>query len=264
MSNGAGMKFGYFTMGEIYYGRWWALITSAFVHVEPMHIFFNMYWLWILGPVIERQFGALNFLAFILGTAFVSSGWQIATSHGGIGFSGVGYAIIGFGWLAREKYPNLRPYFSDRTLQIFAGWAVLCVFLDYFNIQHIGNVAHIMGAASGALVALAFIRKQWIAQVGLLLVAGAAIIPVYYSPLSAQWNFEMGYKATVRRDLDSAIRYYHQCIIRGYDSYEPWYNIALIEGQRGHTAEYKTAIKELRRIKPSETAGLVQEFGDPK
>ena len=83
MTNVEGMKFGFFTLTEIYEGRWWALITSAFCHVEITHIFFNMYWLWILGPVIERQFGAVNFLAFVIGTAFISSGWQLATSHTG-------------------------------------------------------------------------------------------------------------------------------------------------------------------------------------
>lgn len=264
MSDATAMKLGYFTMPDIYQGRWWALITTAFVHIEPMHIFFNMYWLYQLGPVIERQFGALNFLAFILGTAFISSGWQIATSHGGIGFSGVGYAIIGFGWLAREKYPNLRPYFNDRTLQIFAGWGVLCIFLDYFKIQAIGNVAHIMGAVAGALVALAFIRKLWMAQVGLVLVTAAAIVPVYYSPLSPGWNFQKGYAASQKGDLGSAVQYYHQSIERGYVGFEPWYNIALSEGKRDNASGYKEAIIQLRKIKPAMAEELVQEFGEPK
>ena len=31
----------------IYGGAYWGLVTSAFVHVEPIHLLFNMYWLWI-------------------------------------------------------------------------------------------------------------------------------------------------------------------------------------------------------------------------
>ena len=98
MTDAQAMKFGLFSAHEIFQGRWIALITSAFVHLEIMHIFFNMYWLYFLGPVVEKEFGSVNFLAFIIGTAFVSSGWQMMGGTTGIGFSGVGYAMIGFGW----------------------------------------------------------------------------------------------------------------------------------------------------------------------
>jgi len=32
-------------MSDLADGRWWGLITAAFVHVDLWHVFFNMYWL---------------------------------------------------------------------------------------------------------------------------------------------------------------------------------------------------------------------------
>ena len=264
MTNAEAMKFGFFSPSEIYDGRWWSLITSAFCHVEITHIFFNMYWLWILGPVIERQFGAINFLAFMIGTAFISSGWQLATGHSGIGFSGVGYAIIGFGWIVREKYPNLKPYFSDRTLRIFAGWAVLCVVLTFAKVWNIGNVAHIMGAVAGAIAGLMFVKKPWLPAIGLLVLSVCAIIPVYWSPQSADWNFEKGYKTNDRKDPDTAIRFYRRSIELELDDSAPYRNIALIEAQQGRVKEFKQALEALRKVSPKQADELAKDFAEPR
>jgi len=254
----AAMKFGYFSESEIFSGRWYSLITSAFVHIEIMHVFFNMYWLFFLGPVLEKLMGSGKFLAFILVTAFISSGWQLATGHGGIGFSGVGYAIIGFGWLARDKFPEIRPYFNDRTLQIMAGWAVLCVFLTYFNIQNVANVAHIMGAAAGALIALSFIRKMWIAQIGLVLIAIAAIVPVYWNPRSPEWNFAKGSEALQKKDYKSALLKYRRSAELDPSTWETWYNIALIDVTLGDDKNLVDDLAMLRKLNPNEAENFMK------
>ena len=256
----AAMKFGYFSESEIFSGRWYSLITSAFVHIEIMHVFFNMYWLFFLGPVLEKLMGSGKFLAFILVTAFISSGWQLATGHGGIGFSGVGYTIIGFGWLARDKFPEIRPYFNDRTLQIMAGWAVLCVFLTYFNIQNVANVAHIMGAAAGALIVLSFIRKMWIAQIGLVLIAIAAIVPVYWNPRSPDWNFAKGTAAFVKRDYVNASKSYRRSVELEPEMWEAWYNICLIDATLGNDVKLVEDLANLRKQNSVEAEKFVKEL----
>ena len=35
-------------------GAWWQILTSAFTHISPMHIGFNMLALWFLGPQLEQ------------------------------------------------------------------------------------------------------------------------------------------------------------------------------------------------------------------
>ncbi len=257
-------KFGYYPITQIFEGRWYALITSAFVHREVIHIFFNMYWLMILGPVLERKFGSVKSLLFVLITAIISSGWQLATTHAGIGFSGVGFAIVGFGWIVRESDPELKRYFSDRILMTFAGWGVLCIVLDQLGVLPVANVAHISGAAAGALIGLIETKKMWLARIGVVVMAVVAFVPVYWNPLSTDWLFAKAYKAHGRKDYDTAIRFYRRCDELGLRDMAVWHNIAIIEGQRKHLPEYKEAIMRLRKLAPNDATVVVQEFGEPK
>jgi GlpG protein len=259
LTDATAMKFGFIGAMEIFEGRWYSLITSAFVHIEMTHIFFNMYWLWILGPVVERQMGPLKFAGFIIITAIISSGWQLATGHTGIGFSGVGYAIIGYGWIARIRIPGLSRYFTNQTLQIFAGWAVICVFLDLFHVSNIGNVAHISGAAAGALITLAFIQRRWYAYVALPFMTGLAFVPVYWNPRSPEWNFHKGIVAHDKKDYDAAIRYYQRSAELDPELWESWYNIALMDAGRQDTAKFMEALAKVRKLKPAEADKLESE-----
>ena len=47
-------------------GAYWQLLTSAFTHVQPLHIGFNMLALYVLGPQIELAVGRVRFLALYL------------------------------------------------------------------------------------------------------------------------------------------------------------------------------------------------------
>lgn len=47
-------------------GAWWQLVTATFTHVEIMHIAFNMFALFILGPQLEALMGRARFLATYL------------------------------------------------------------------------------------------------------------------------------------------------------------------------------------------------------
>lgn len=58
----------------------WQIITHMFMHGSLMHIFFNMYALWIFGSVVERMIGSRKFLIFYfvcgLGAAAMHMGVQ--------------------------------------------------------------------------------------------------------------------------------------------------------------------------------------------
>jgi rhomboid protease GluP len=51
-------------------GQWWRLITPIFLHASLLHIGFNMYALYVLGPELERHFDHLPFLALYVLTGF--------------------------------------------------------------------------------------------------------------------------------------------------------------------------------------------------
>ena len=259
----AAHRWGYYSTNDIFDGAWWSLITSAFVHLQLAHIFFNMYWLFILGPVLEREFGTLRFLGLVLGSAIASSGWQLATGDMGIGFSGVGYALAGFGWIAREHRPYLKGIFTDRTLQLFAFWGVLCIFLDIFKIMPIGNVAHIVGFGFGALAALVMFKKSALATFGAIVLFAAAFVPVYWCPKSEAWVYVQGTRAMENRDYNRAIPPLKRSLEMGYNSSEVWFSLAGIYGYQRKSDEYRDALKQLGRVGPSYVKEVTDQYGDP-
>lgn len=47
----------------------WTVLSYAFVHVDGMHVLFNMLTLWFFGPPIENRWGTRYFWVFYLTTA---------------------------------------------------------------------------------------------------------------------------------------------------------------------------------------------------
>lgn len=50
--------------------QWWRLLTYCFVHVGLVHLFFNMYALYMIGPLLERLWGPWRFLTLYLIAGF--------------------------------------------------------------------------------------------------------------------------------------------------------------------------------------------------
>jgi rhomboid protease GluP len=50
------------TRSVIYRHEYWRLLAALFLHYGPIHIFFNLFALLLLGPPLERQIGGLFFL----------------------------------------------------------------------------------------------------------------------------------------------------------------------------------------------------------
>jgi rhomboid protease GluP len=51
-------------------GQWWRLIAPILLHASLLHIGFNMYALYVLGPELERHFGHVPFLALYVLSGF--------------------------------------------------------------------------------------------------------------------------------------------------------------------------------------------------
>ena len=44
--------------------HWYQMITYMFVHANEMHLFFNMFALWIFGPLLEQLWGGRRFILY--------------------------------------------------------------------------------------------------------------------------------------------------------------------------------------------------------
>ena len=79
-------------------GAWWQLMTSAFTHVQPLHIAFNMFALYVLGPQLEMVLGRARFLAVYLLSALAGSVlvyWAGPEYSPTVGASGAIFGVMG-------------------------------------------------------------------------------------------------------------------------------------------------------------------------
>jgi len=95
---------------EVLHGQIWRLITPIFVHArltrDPLHLIFNMMWLYQLGSMIEARRGSLFLFIFVVVSAALSNLGQYF-QHGPAfyGMSGVMYALAGYIWMCGKYNP---------------------------------------------------------------------------------------------------------------------------------------------------------------
>lgn len=95
----------------VQHGQWWRLLTAGFMHGGLLHVAFNMYLLYVLGPQLERWLGSARFLLIYFGAmlggslAVMMFGWDQAT----LGASGAALGLAGaMGVALHEKGVNPR------------------------------------------------------------------------------------------------------------------------------------------------------------
>lgn len=82
----------------VYYGEWWRLVTSGFLHNDPPHLALNMIALYILGRDLEPVFGRGRFLALYL-TSLLGGSVAVylfdEVTRPVVGASGAVYGLLG-------------------------------------------------------------------------------------------------------------------------------------------------------------------------
>lgn len=235
----------------IWSGRYWALVTSAFVHVALWHLAFNVYWLWVLGRRLEQAIGSLPFLAFFTVAAFVSSSFQLAVSDDtGIGASGVVYAIFGFMWPARHRYPGFERVLDRRTIQLFVIWLIGCVVVTRLEVWQIGNAAHVSGLVFGAVVAgllvLGIRRRLLVAGLATLLVL--SIMPLFWCPWSVTWIGTKAYQAHAAGRYEVALERYTRLLETDPENAWGYLNRSLVYQELGQTNQAEADRQKARDL----------------
>jgi GlpG protein len=176
---------------SIWSGAAWGLLTTAFVHLAIWHLAFNMIWAVNLGRLVEPMVGSARYLALIVASAFVASGWQLLVSDAtGIGFSGVVYAVFGYVLARRKSHPAYAAFVNPSTVRWMLGWLVLCVVLTLAKVWNVGNAAHASGLAFGYLLGTALERSRWRvpAFAGMAVLVVGMVMSVVYMPWSKAWR----------------------------------------------------------------------------
>jgi GlpG protein len=138
-------------------GQLWRLVTPIFIHMNPLHILFNMMWLRDLGSVIEFRKGSWKLLAMVLLIAAVSNAAQ-CLAHGPAfgGMSGVVFGLFGYIWIRGRIAPEDGFFIHPNTVFLMMLFFVMCV-AGFFG--NIANWAHGIGLLVGVLLAYAAGRR---------------------------------------------------------------------------------------------------------
>ncbi len=136
----------------------WQLVTYAFLHGGLMHLFFNMFALYMFGGAIEQVFGSRRYLTYYFACVLSAALTQllVAALAGGI-YPTVGASGGVFGLLLAYGiyFPNTRlmllfPPIPMRARTFVLLYAVLELFLGVTGSQSgVAHFAHLGGMIGG-------------------------------------------------------------------------------------------------------------------
>lgn len=139
-------------------GQYWRLFTALFLHYGALHLMFNAYALYVLGPSLELSIGSFRFAAAYLIAGLGSSAgvvalWRLGWTQADfvVGASGCVLGIVGVwaGLLLRQRHAPL----ARRRLANIAIIVAIQTAFDLYTPQ-ISMAAHLCGLATGLIVGL--------------------------------------------------------------------------------------------------------------
>ena len=134
-------------------GEYFRLLTCAFLHIGIVHLLFNMYALYVIGPQVESFFGKFKFILIYLLSAISASTLSLIFNDNVIsaGASGAIFGLLGallyFGYYYRVYLGNV---LKSQIIPI-----ILINLLFGFVVSGVDNAAHVGGLIGGVLTSMA-------------------------------------------------------------------------------------------------------------
>ena len=143
-------------------GEWWRLISYGFLHGNLVHVLFNMYALYQLGPLIEGTIGRRRFLSLyvltLLAAGCATAFLRPADGGGSIGASGAVFGLVGFGVAFTRVVGNQHYHQAFRSMAMQS--VIFGLYVQFFGGMNIDNLAHGGGFLAGLALGWAMGREQ--------------------------------------------------------------------------------------------------------
>jgi rhomboid protease GluP len=144
-------------------GEYWRLVTPMFLHGGLLHIGFNSYFLYIIGPQIERTFGTWRFAAVYLLSGITGVMLSFAFSPvPSIGASSALFGLIGallpFLYFNRSVLANPQGRMRS-VIQVI----VINLVIGFLPGSNIDNLGHLGGLLGGVILA-ALIAPRYVVK----------------------------------------------------------------------------------------------------
>lgn len=150
----------------------WQFITYMFLHGGAMHLFVNMFGLWMFGRLLEYELGPKRFLVYYfvcgIGAALIQLGVAWLTNDLGISLVGASGAVMGMLLAFGVMHPNepifIIPFpFPIKAKWFIIGYVVIEVTLGLLAARGwtsgIAHFAHVGGMLWGWLLLMYWKRK---------------------------------------------------------------------------------------------------------
>lgn len=136
-------------------GEWWRLVTSMFLHFGLLHLAFNMYALFLFGPILEQLYGHAEYALIYLLCGLGGSVLTVAASPmiPAAGASGAIFGLFGLAFVvSRRRHLLLGP--QARAILSQVGILLVLNLFITFTVPGISWTGHLGGLAIGAALGI--------------------------------------------------------------------------------------------------------------
>ena len=150
-----------FHIGSIRAGEQIRMVSSAFLHADIGHLFFNMFTLFMFAPVVISHLGSLSFLIIYIGSLIFGSLLTLYFHKNDYNYRAIGAsgAVTGILYSAILLQPDMSLYLFFIPIPIPAYVFGICYLLySIYGMKakrdNIGHTAHFGGAIGGFLITI--------------------------------------------------------------------------------------------------------------
>lgn len=158
-------------------GEWWRILSSAFLHVNLLHILFNMWALFLFGPLLEQLYGRVEYLAIYLLCAAGGSVLTVlaAPQQPAVGASGAIFGLLGLAFAVSRRRHLALPRQTRMVLGQIGSLLLINLAITFF-VPGISITGHLGGLAVGLVLGWLLPPSPAFTLAGQWQVAGGAVI----------------------------------------------------------------------------------------
>lgn len=164
------------------YRQYYRLVTSGFLHVNWMHLIFNMLALYFFSSSVEFFFGPLQFLLIYFASMIGGDLLSLFIHRYDSGYSSVGAsgAVNGIIFAAIAVFPGMRIFFAIPAWVFGLAYVLYSIYGIRSRRDNVGHESHLAGALIGMLLAIAMfpasLQENYLT---ILLIALPCIVFIY-------------------------------------------------------------------------------------
>jgi membrane associated rhomboid family serine protease len=152
-------------------GEWWRLLSSGFLHADPIHLLLNMVGVYFLGQLLEPALGTARYVALYLTSLLVGSFGALLLSPEAntVGASGAVFGLLGAAFLIMRQ----------RGIDPMRSWiGPILIFNLIFSFRPGISLGGHLGGLAGGLICAAIIEatERGSSRARVLGVAGCALV----------------------------------------------------------------------------------------